>query len=388
MTKRVLLSLAVCCFFVLSPIRAVSVGEPAGAVRDAGADGLIDCGPGSEGTVWRIGDVTARVACPDSAAGIFASASLCLSSGDQDPSCVRVYPGPCRIVRGLAGGIPFYSVESSSASGPERRSLSLVFPGGTVMPVFDELKASHGSPGSLGDKVRLEWSCEYAEAPGNVFRHETTVSKDTFVLRELQEEGSVFSWSGLRAVTARYTGGEAADSHAFTVRFVTRDGQPLELLTLNRCLFRYLEKKKKRFFSLTFGECSYDMPMESGSGTILLEAVSLPEDKTVFSTQAGKPYNAAVSQGKGLLQADRHGNLRMSRLFSEEISGNSDLPGKDEGRGRLPFLKEPGETWLWQPSYCLPQGCKEKRRKRLPAERKALFRKIHCRAGRFCAAGA
>lgn len=289
MTKRVLLSLAVCCFFVLSPIRAVSAGEPAGAVRDAGADGLIDCGPGSEGTVWRIGDVTARVACPDSAAGIFASASLCLSSGDQDPSCVRVYPGPCRIVRGLAGGIPFYSVESSSASGPERLSLSLVFPGGTVMPVFDELKASHGSPGSLGDKVRLEWSCEYAEAPGNVFRHETTVSKDTFVLRELQEEGSVFSWSGLRAVTARYTGGEAADSHAFAVRFVTRDGQPLELLTLNRCLFRYLEKKKKRFFSLTFGECSYDMPMESGSGTILLEAVSLPEDKTVFSTQAGKP---------------------------------------------------------------------------------------------------
>ncbi len=107
MTKRVLLSLAVCCFFVLSPIRAVSAGEPAGAVRDAGADGLIDCGPGSEGTVWRIGDVTARVACPDSATGIFASASLCLSSGDQDPSCVRVYPGPCRIVRGLAGGIPF-----------------------------------------------------------------------------------------------------------------------------------------------------------------------------------------------------------------------------------------------------------------------------------------
>ena len=148
---------------------------------------LIDCGPGSEGTVWRIGDVTARVACPDSAAGIFASASLCLSSGDQDPSCVRVYPGPCRIVRGLAGGIPFYSVESSSASGPERRALSLVFPGGTVMPVFDELKASHGSPGSLGDKVRLEWSCEYAGAPGNVFRHETTVSKDTFVLRELQD---------------------------------------------------------------------------------------------------------------------------------------------------------------------------------------------------------
>ena len=64
MTKRVLLSLAVCCFFVLSPIRAVSAGEPAGAVRDAGADGLIDCGPGSEDTVWRIGDVTARVTCP------------------------------------------------------------------------------------------------------------------------------------------------------------------------------------------------------------------------------------------------------------------------------------------------------------------------------------
>lgn len=34
----------------------------------------------------------------------------------------------------------------------------------------------------------------------------------------------------------------------------------------------------------------------------------------------------------------------MSRLFSEEISGNPDLPGKDEGRGRLPFLKEPGEN--------------------------------------------
>ena len=33
MTKRVLLSLAVCCFFVFSPIRAVSAGEPAGAVR-------------------------------------------------------------------------------------------------------------------------------------------------------------------------------------------------------------------------------------------------------------------------------------------------------------------------------------------------------------------
>ena len=164
MTKRVLLSLAVCCFFVLSPIRAVSAGEPAGAVRDAGADGLIDCGPGSEDTVWRIGDVTARVTCPTSAAGDFASASLCLSSGGQAPSCVRVYPGPCRIVRGHAGGIPFYSVESSPASGPERRSLSLVFPGGTVMPVFDELKASHGSPVSLGNKVRLEWSCEYAEA--------------------------------------------------------------------------------------------------------------------------------------------------------------------------------------------------------------------------------
>lgn len=247
MTKRVLLSLAVCCFFVLSPIRAVSAGEPAGAVRDAGADGLIDCGPGSEDTVWRIGDVTARVTCPDSAAGIFASASLCLSSGDQDPSCVRVYPGPCRIVRGHAGGIPFYIVESSPASGPERRSLSLVFPGGTVMPVFDELKASHGSPVSLGDKVRLEWSCEYAEAPGNVFRHETTAGKDTFVLRELQEEGAVFSWSGLRSVTARYTGGEAADSHAFAVRFVTRDGQPLELLTLNRRLFRYLEKRRSGF---------------------------------------------------------------------------------------------------------------------------------------------
>ena len=81
MTKRVLLSLAVCCFFVLSPIRAVSAGEPAGAVRDAGADGLIDCGPGSEDTVWRIGDVTARVTCPASVAGDFASASLCLSSG-------------------------------------------------------------------------------------------------------------------------------------------------------------------------------------------------------------------------------------------------------------------------------------------------------------------
>ena len=289
MTKRVLLSLAVCCFFVLSPIRAVSAGEPAGAVRDAGADGLIDCGPGSEDTVWRIGDVTARVTCPASAAGDFASASLCLSSGGQAPSCVRVYPGPCRIVRGHAGGIPFYSVESSPASGPERRSLSLVFPGGTVMPVFDELKASHGSPVSLGNKVRLEWSCEYAEAPGNVFRHETTAGKDTFVLHELQEEGSVFSWSGLRAVTARYTGGEAADSHAFTVRFVTRAGRPLELLTLNRRVCSYLEKKKEQFFSLTFGECSYDMPTESGSGTILLEAVSLPEDKTVLSTPAGMP---------------------------------------------------------------------------------------------------
>ena len=32
----------------------------------------------------------------------------------------------------------------------------------------------------------------------------------------------------------------------------------------------------------------------------------------------------------------------MSRLFSEEIAGNPDLPGKDEGAGRLPFLKEPG----------------------------------------------
>ena len=73
------------------------------------------------------------------------------------------------------------------------------------------------------------------------------------------------------------------------MRFVTRDGQPLELLTLNRRLFRYLEKKKKRFFSLTFGECSYDMPTESGSGTILLEAVSLPEDKTVLSKPAGMP---------------------------------------------------------------------------------------------------
>ena len=49
----------------------------------------------------------------------------------------------------------------------------------------------------------------------------------------------------------------------------------------------------------------------------------------------------------------------MSRLFSEEISGSPDFPGKDEGRGRLPFLKEPGKTWLWQPSYCLPQGCEE-----------------------------
>lgn len=70
---------------------------------------------------------------------------------------------------------------------------------------------------------------------------------------------------------------------------MTREGQPLGLLTLNRRLFSYLEKKKEQFFSLTFGECSYDMPMESGSGTILLEAVSLPEDKTVLSTQAGMP---------------------------------------------------------------------------------------------------
>ena len=31
------------------------------------------------------------------------------------------------------------------------------------------------------------------------------------------------------------------------------------------------------------------MPTESGSGTILLEAVSLPEDKTVLSTPAGMP---------------------------------------------------------------------------------------------------
>lgn len=154
MTKHVLLSLAACCFFVLSPIRAASAGEPTDAVRDAWADGFIDCGPGSDGSVWRIGDVTARVTCQDSAGGIFASASLCLSSGGQALSCVRVYPGPCRIVRGLVGGIPFYRAESSPASGSERRALSPVFPDGKVMLVFDELKAPHGSPVSLGDEVR------------------------------------------------------------------------------------------------------------------------------------------------------------------------------------------------------------------------------------------
>ncbi len=289
MTKRVLLSLAVCCFFALSPIRAVSAGETTGAVREAGAGGLIDCGPGTEGTVWRIGDVTARVTCPASAAGDFASASLCLSSGGQAPSCVRVYPGPCRIVRGHAGGITFYCVESSPASAPERRALSFVFSGGTVMPVFDELKASHESPVSTKDKVCLEWSCEYAEAPGNVFRHEAAAGKNSFVLRELKEEGTVFSWSGLSVMTARYTGGEAADSHAYAVRFVTRDGRPLELLTLNRRLFSYLEKKREQFFSLTFGECSYDTPMESGSGTFLLDAVSLSGDNPGLTAPVGRP---------------------------------------------------------------------------------------------------
>lgn len=157
------------------------------------------------------------------------------------------------------------------------------------MPVFDELKASNGSPVSLGDKVRLEWSCEYAEVPGNVFRHEAAAGKDTFVLRELKEEGTVFSWSGLSVMTARYTGGEVMDSHAYAVRFVTRDGRPLELLTLNRRLFSYLEKKREQFFSLTFGECSYDTPMESGSGTFLLDAVSLSGDRECLNAPAGRP---------------------------------------------------------------------------------------------------
>ena len=113
------------------------------------------------------------------------------------------------------------------------------------------------------------------------------VDKDTFVLRDLQEEGIGFFleraqgryWPAIRA-------GKRADSHAFAVRFVTRDGQPLELLYPEQVSVQISRKKKKRFWTSQielFGECSYDMPMESGSGTILLEAVSLPEDKTVFS---------------------------------------------------------------------------------------------------------
>ena len=110
MTKRVLLSLAVCCFFVLSPIRAVSAGEPAGAVRDAGADGLIDCGPGSEDTVWRIGDVTARVTCPASAAGVCAFIPAHAVSSGGMPAASRFTVWNLRLRQGRSGALsPLFS---------------------------------------------------------------------------------------------------------------------------------------------------------------------------------------------------------------------------------------------------------------------------------------
>lgn len=210
----------------------------------------------------------------------FADTYLYLFKRDRPVAGVRVYGDQCRIATKRIGQVDWYSVESRrNESGMERSAMSLVSPDGLVLNIFDDSRVRVITIDNEKDGLFLQWTSAYKEELGQCkeYSHDALVGKNSIRLRDVEGLETTFDWSELRAVTAKYAGGDIVDNTTCRLFFETQNGRRLIILTLGRGWLDWLENNRNNMLTITYGTCHYDRDMDSGSGLFLYNAI--PQDR-------------------------------------------------------------------------------------------------------------
>ncbi|MGE9984945.1 hypothetical protein [Desulfovibrio sp. SGI.169] len=211
---------------------------------------------------------------------ISANAYLYLYKNNQPFASMRVYDDQCHIATKRIGNADWYSVRSRlNKSGQERSAMSLVSPNGLVLNIFDDSRVSVITIDNEKDCLFLQWTSEYEEEPGKrkEYSHDALVGKNFIRLRDVEGLETAFDWSELRAVTAKYEGGDIVDNTTCRLFFETRNGRRLTILALGGGWLDWLEGNRNNLLTITYGTCHYDREMDSGSGLFLYNAI--PQDR-------------------------------------------------------------------------------------------------------------